>query len=287
MTVDTAVLLALALVVLTLGAAIVIARLRRSAATLRATSDKLAEALSALRAEQAKQTELSDLKSKFVSMTSHEFRTPIAVIVSSSEMLEAYADRWSDQKKAEHLARIRAAAQGMTRMLDAILLIGRSDAGMLKFEPRSVDVSELCRTVIEDVAQSSQQKERVVYERDAGTERVVADEQLLKHVLENLLTNALKYSPSDRPVSFEVGRDGEALVFSVRDRGIGVPEQDRAQLFEPFHRGSNVGKVSGTGLGLAIAKRAVDLHGGSLSLQSSVGEGTCFTVRIPCVGEAP
>ncbi|MFI5307085.1 MAG: ATP-binding protein, partial [Polyangiales bacterium] len=283
--VDTRIVFALALAVLCSAATSIIVRQRRSAQALRQTSTRLAHAVDALRAEQAKQRELADLKSKFVSMTSHEFRTPVSVIVSSSEMLSAYAERWSEEKKAEHLVRIRTAGQNMTRMLDAILLIGRSDAGMLKFEPRTLDVHELCAAVLEDVADGTKEGNRVRFEPAVGTPEVLADENLLKHILENLLSNALKYSQSDRPVRFEVAQRNGALSFSIADQGIGIPEQDRARLFETFHRGSNVGKVSGTGLGLAIVKRAVDLHGGSLSLESRVGEGTRFTVTIPSRGE--
>ena len=279
---DASILFALALAMLLSAATSIILRLRRSADALRASGAELAQAVTSLRAEQEKQKELAELKSRFVSMTSHEFRTPLSVIVSSSEMVEAYGERWPAEKKAEHLGRIRGAAKAMTRMLDAILLIGRSDAGMLKFEPHPLDADRLFRDVIEDAEQGARQAHRVAYRAPTDGLRVVADEALLRHILENLLSNALKYSPAEAPVQFDAAQQNGTLVLTVRDRGIGIPESDRRRLFETFHRGANVGSVAGTGLGLAIVKRAADLHGGQVSVESEVGAGTCFTVRLAC-----
>jgi signal transduction histidine kinase len=280
---DAVALFALALIAVSLGAASIIARLRRSAATLRRTGAELERAISSLRVEQENQKELAKLKSRFVSMTSHEFRTPLSVIMSSSEMLDAYADKWPKEKKADHFERIRAAALGMTRMLDAILMIGKSDAGVLEFKPRVLEIGGLCNDVLEAVGHDTHQRRRIVYHGpDSGAEHVVADETLLRQILENLLSNALKYSAEARPVGLDVARHNGELLFTVSDQGIGIPVDDQKRLYETFHRGANVGSVSGTGLGLAIVKRAVDLHGGGLSLDSELGVGTRFTVRIPC-----
>jgi signal transduction histidine kinase len=281
---DRLLLFALSLFAFGAGAASIIARLRRSADRLRKTSAQLERAIESLRAEQAKQKELAELKSRFVSMASHEFRTPLSVIVSSSEMLEAYAARWPEQKKAEHFTRIRSAALGMTRMLDAILMIGRSDAGLLRFNPQPLEIGQFCGDVLSAIGDATGQRQRVVYRGPAGGERVLADETLLRHVLENLLGNALKYSQSGSSVELEVARQRGELMFRVIDRGIGISEEDQKHLFESFHRGTNVGSVSGTGLGLAIVRGATELHGGSISVHSEVGVGTSFTVRIPCVG---
>jgi signal transduction histidine kinase len=271
----------LALCALSLGAGSVIARLRQAAGSLRAASARLGRALDELRLEQAKQKELADLKSRFVSMASHEFRTPLSVIMSSGELLAAYADRWSVERKAEHYVRIHSAALGMTRMLDSILTIGRSDADALRFEPLPLDIDRFCAELLEAVEVGARPR-RIVYGGQTPRGRVMADQALLKHILENLLSNALKYSPAPLPVAFEVNRVEREIVFCVSDQGIGIPVEDQQRLFETFHRGKNVGTVSGAGLGLAIVKRALDLHGGSLSLDSELGRGTRFTVRIPC-----
>jgi signal transduction histidine kinase len=282
---DSMVAFSLALLASMSGAASIIARMRRSTATLRDTAAQLERAVASLRVEQEKQRELSDLKGRFVSMTSHEFRTPLSVIISSSEMLEAYADKWPAEKKAEHFGRIRAASLGMTRMLDAILMIGRSDAGVLELNPQPLAIDRFCHDVVEAVGHATKQGARIVYRGTGSEAPVVADEALLRHVLENLLSNALKYSPEGGEIRFDALRENGELVFSVSDQGIGIPAEDQKHLFQTFHRGRNVGSISGTGLGLAIVKRAVDLHGGTLALQSEVGVGSRFTVRIPTRGE--
>jgi signal transduction histidine kinase len=283
---DASVRFVLALVLLASVAASIIAKLRASSAALRLTSQRLTQAVESVRVEQAKQRELSELKSRFVAMASHEFRTPLSVIVSSSELLEAYGERWASAKKSEHFARIRQAAASMTRMLEDVLTIGKHNAGLLRFEPRPLSIGSLCTEVVEALGAANGQARRIVYSGPEAHERVVADPTLLRHVLENLLSNALKYSPREAPVELSVAREEKALRFDVSDRGIGISEEDQRRLFETFHRGKNVGQISGTGLGLSIVRGAVELHGGQVSVHSALGAGTRFTVRIPCGSEA-
>lgn len=284
---DASLRFVLALLALSALAASIILRLRHSADQLQKSGDRLSQAVTSLRVEQEKQRELSALKSRFISMASHEFRTPLSVIMSSSEMLEAYGERWTTHKKHEHFARVHEAAQGMTRMLDAILMIGRRDAGLLQFEPRPVEIVSFCAEVVENVGAATGQGRRVIHRGLSGQERVEADPTLLRHALENLLSNALKYSAPELPVELIVSRENGELRFDVCDRGIGISEDDQRHLFETFHRGTNVGEVSGTGLGLAIVQGAVVLHGGSVAVESRLGEGTQFTLRIPCTRSEP
>ena len=276
-------LFALAILALLLGASSVILRLRSAAEVQRRTSAQLTEALSALQLEQEKQRELGELKTRFVAMTSHEFRTPLSVIMSSAEMLEAYLQRWPEEKRAEHFARIRSAALGMTRMLESILMIGRSDAGALAFEPRPIELQHFCLDVLSAVRQAHPNAHRIVPALTREAEWVMADDGLLRQVLENLLSNALKYSPAGGEIHYEVARDGAELVFRIRDRGMGIDPDDQKHLFETFQRGRNVGNITGTGLGLAVVGRAVKLHGGRISVHSELGVGSEFTVRVPYV----
>jgi signal transduction histidine kinase len=278
---DMRVAFALVLLAVLSGAASLLLRSRRATLELRRTTGQLRETVVLLQVEQAKQQELSELKNRFVSMTSHQFRTPLGTILSSSEMLEAYEDRWSTEKKGSHFARIKTCVLDMMRMLDAVLLIGTNDAGRLAFNPARLDLGRFCAEVVEAASRSCSEHE-LAFEAPAVKEEIVADETLLRHVAENLLSNAIKYSPRGSKVEFAVRRDGTDIVFDVRDRGIGIPEADQPRLFETFHRGSNVGNAKGSGLGLSIVKRAVLLHGGTIHLRSAVGEGTEFTVRIPC-----
>jgi signal transduction histidine kinase len=259
----------------------VIERLAKSAQALRLAGEQLGQVNIALQAEQARQRELNELKSRFVSMTSHEFRTPLSTILSSSDLLAAYSDRWTPEKNQEHFERIRYAVLSMTRMLDGILLIGRSDAGVLEFNPQDTDLVRVCAKSIEGASSLSKAKHEIIYDGPTSSEMVRADEALLRNIFDNLLSNAVKYSPTGGPVTLKLAREAEHVRIDISDQGIGIPTQDLDHLFDTFRRGSNVGTISGTGLCLAIVKRAVDLHGGTLSLSSEAGRGTTFTVRVP------
>jgi signal transduction histidine kinase len=261
----------------------IIVRLRRSAGVLRRTKEQLESALEALQVEQTKQRELSELKTRFVAMTSHEFRTPLATIMSSSELLDAYGARWPHEKKAQHHGRIRSAVLHMTHMLDDILTIGRSDAGKMEFKPAPLELSRFCLETTEIAEKSLTSAHALCVEVPRGGGPIMADENLLRHVVDNLLSNAIKYSPRGGRIELRVVHEGDDVVIDVRDTGIGIPPSDRQRLFEVFHRGSNVGTVPGSGLGLSIVKRAVDLHGGSVRVESELGVGTRFVVRMRCV----
>lgn len=228
-----------------------------------------------------KEKELSELKSRFVSMTSHEFRTPLTTILGSAELLKYYSHNWSEEKKLLHFDRIHATVRRLTYMLDDMLLIGKAESGRLEFNPAPLDVVEFCRRLVEEFRVSDRSQHSIVFINQGQCTIAGMDEKLLRHVLCNLLSNAIKYSPLGTTVHFKlVLQDGRAI-FQIQDRGIGIPQEDQENLFEPFHRAKNVGKISGTGLGLAIVKRTVDLQGGAITVNSEVGIGTTFTVTIP------
>ncbi len=230
-----------------------------------------------------KQRELADLKSRFVSMTSHEFRTPLAAIQSSAELLRDYWQRLPEDERAELVGIIAASVRRMSGMLDNVLAIGRADAEKLEFDPRPLDLAPFCAAMVEEarrVAEAPVAAE--VRLRVEGDSRGVhADDRLLRHILGNLLGNALKYSTGAGDVVFAVDCAPESVTFTVADRGIGIPEDDLPHLFEAFHRARNVGPITGTGLGLAIVKRCVDLHGGTITVESRVGDGTRVVVVLP------
>ncbi len=229
----------------------------------------------------ARQKELNELRSRFVSMTSHEFRTPLATILSSAELIKYYGDRMPAEEKLEILQSIEAGVQRMTRMLDRMLLIGKADAQMLEFRPQPIDLRALCAQCVDEARQ--QQAERpgdVVYDYASARDTGAFDEKLLRHVFGNLLSNAVKYSPDGGSVVLRVSDQGERWLFEVSDQGIGIPAHEIGHLFESFHRASNVGSIQGTGLGLAIVKKAVEVHGGSIEVSSALGQGTRFTVLL-------
>ncbi|MCF8178264.1 MAG: PAS domain S-box protein [Sulfuritalea sp.] len=233
----------------------------------------------------AQQMELSALKSKFVAMTSHEFRTPLATILSSSELLRHYSDRLPAAEKLEVLGSIDTAVKRMADMLDSILMIGRADSGNLEFRPVACQPRQLCLELANETA-------RAVSKGGAGLQRLdvnftgagetaMLDEGLLRHILGNLIGNAFKYSHAGSRVGLNVDSGSSEIVIEVSDQGIGIPSGDIPRLFDTFHRAGNVGNISGTGLGLAIVRRAVELHGGSIEVDSRAGEGSRFTVRLP------
>ena len=238
-----------------------------------------------MRTALSREVELNALRSRFVAMTSHEFRTPLATILSSAELLRHYADRLSPEDRLETLEGIEQSVQRMTRMLERVLLIGRSDADMLEFAPTSVNLDRLCRALMsEAMAQQPPNAPQIVYRFNLAQPVGRFDEKLLRHVFSNLLSNALKYSPQGEPVQFTVSEADGHVVFEVIDQGIGIPAEEIGHLFKSFHRASNVGNIPGTGLGLSIVKKSVELHGGTIEVRSQTGHepghGTCFTVRL-------
>ena len=228
-----------------------------------------------------RERELSELKTRFVSLASHEFRTPLATILSSVELMEDFGPGLPETERRELFKLVKGAIARMTNMLDQVLLIGRADADRLEFRPAPLDAAALAEGVAREVERAAGSPGRVaVTARGSGGERLL-DEKLVRHTLSNLLSNALKYSPPGSPVDLEVESSREAVTFLVRDRGIGVPPEDQPRLFESFHRARNVGNIEGTGLGLTIVKQCVELHGGTVDFESRPGEGTTFIVCLP------
>src|SRR6266853_684363 len=228
-----------------------------------------------------REKELSEMKSKFVSTASHEFRTPLATMLSSAELLEHYSESLSPAEKANLLQTIQSSAKRMSEMIDDVLALGRAESGVLKLSLGPTNLRELCMRVVSEfrIAQGKQH----VITLDDRFDRLEAmmDERLLRHILNNLLSNAVKYSPPGSEVTLSLARREEQAVIEIQDRGIGIPLEDQPRMFESFHRASNVENRPGTGLGLAIVKKAVELHGGEISLRSAVGSGTRFTVVLP------
>lgn len=232
----------------------------------------------------AREREFGQLKSRFVSMTSHEFRTPLTGIQSSVDLLADYGDRLEAAEKQEVFQQIRDSVARMTRMLDNILVIGCGEAQKLRFTPGPTDIAALCRQLLNEVTQSRPAdgvRSEIIMELDDVAGDWLLDENLLRHSLGNLLTNALKYSPAGGDVFFRVSFANGQLRFEIADQGIGIPEADQQRLFESFHRASNVGNIAGTGLGLAIVKQSTELHGGKIRVSSTLGVGTTFVVVIP------
>ncbi|MBN3960283.1 PAS domain S-box protein [Nostoc sp. NMS8] len=234
-----------------------------------------------------KEKELSELKSRFISMTSHEFRTPLAVITSSAGILKSFSHKLDEQQKQKHLQCIQTYVQHTTQLLDDILLINKAEAGKLAFEPTCINLVDFCRSLVEEIQLSSPKHTLVFYPQHLGNSSTddyfmaCIDKKLLRQILSNLLSNAVKYSPDSSNVQIDLLVQDQSVVFLIKDEGIGILPEEQQNLFELFYRASNVGNTPGTGLGLAIVNNCIDLHGGRISFASQVGVGTTFRVELP------
>jgi len=224
---------------------------------------------------------LAELKASFVTQASHEFRTPLAVILACSDVLQRYGARLAPDQQQKRLAKIRGSVRHMTELLEDVLALGRAESGKLDCVRQAVDVEALCNDVVADVQATVPETHRLLLDCTGCDGDVMLDAKLVRQILRNLLTNAVKYSPEGGAVWLDVTRRSAAVTFRVTDRGIGIPPGDRAALFEPFYRGANVGKIPGSGLGLAITKNAVALHGGTIVVDDAPGGGTTFSVTLP------
>lgn len=228
-----------------------------------------------------REKELHELKSRFISMTSHEFRTPLSTILSSSELLEYYRHKLTEEKQLGHLQRIQAAVRHMTNLLNDVLLIGKAEAGKLEYNPQLIELVSYCQYIIENILIMIKSTDRILFTHSAASIPAYMDERLLEHILTNLLNNAVKYSPPETKVNFDLAATSTQITFTIQDQGIGIPPSDIPHLFESFHRATNVGNIQGTGLGLAIVKQCVNLHQGEIDVYSELGKGTTFIVKFP------
>ena len=232
-----------------------------------------------LRRMLARERELHDLKSRFVSTASHEFRTPLAAILSSANIIHNYYDRMDDKKREQQFAKIEEQVNYMTLLLDDVLMIGRMESGKTQINFESLDLVEFIAEVVAEFKQTHSERQ-INYSSSLNQLSTKTDRKLMREIITNLISNALKYSPTDKPIDIDLIGEKTQYLISVRDYGIGIPEKDQPLIFETFHRATNVGTIQGTGLGLAIAKHAIQLHGGTIDFISKPQEGTTFTIRI-------
>lgn len=236
----------------------------------------------ALKAEQ----ELNSLRYRFLTMTTHEFKTPISTILSSVELLETYGERWSTEKRNDHINRIKTAAQRLNQMLSEVLEVNRVESGAGLEVSEGIDLIQLCHEVMNEIQQADQNQHPLIFVHTGDLNRVKADARSLRNIVSNLLSNAVKYSNPGNEVLLELSTYPDHFWIKVHDRGIGVLEKDRENLFEPFYRGENVNSIPGTGLGLTIVKRSVEAMGGDIQFEDKPGGGSIFSVRIPVNNQA-
>jgi PAS domain S-box-containing protein len=227
-----------------------------------------------------KEKEISEMKTNFISIASHEFRTPLTTILSSAELLELYYKKWEEVKIMSHYRKIKGSVQNMIEILDEVLTISRSDRGKIEFNPSALNLRNFSEEIIEQVKLQALPKHNIIFNYRLSYQKILADPKLLNHILSNLLTNAVKFSPEGGDVSLSVEDEKEFIKFIIEDNGIGIPPEAANNLFEPFFRARNSIDIKGTGLGLSIVKRYVELHNGEISFESQPGKGAKFFVKI-------
>jgi signal transduction histidine kinase len=235
--------------------------------------------------ELAKAQEMNKLKNEFVSMISHDFRNPLNTILLSAGLLEDSSDYLTKEQQMSYFGMIRTAIRDMDQLLTEVLLIGKADSGRLKCQLDPINLQAFCERIVETLRLNATPNQELIFTTQGDLNQGLWDGNILRHILNNLLGNALKYSPQGGIVSFELIAQGDRMVFRIQDQGIGIPQEELEKLFKPFYRASNVDKIAGTGLGLAIVHRCVEALGGEISVTSQVGTGTEFVLNLPIINE--
>lgn len=233
-----------------------------------------------------REQELNEIRSRFISMVSHEFRTPMTAIQASSALLHRFSERLPPDKQERHHENISASLKRMNRLLDDVLFFSRSEANRIEVTRTPVVLETYFAKLIESILPMFPDREIRCESAFPSGAAFPLDAHLLDHIFQNLLTNALKYSEPDTPVQCHAREESGDLLIDIRDHGIGIPAADQERLFEAFHRAENVGVRQGTGLGLTIALKATELLGGHLSFTSEQNVGSTFTVRLPNINHS-
>lgn len=228
-----------------------------------------------------KERELNELKSRVIRTIAHEYRTPLTIISLAAESLKKQYSRLNDEQRLNCLQKIRNATQHLASLVDDVLLMNQVEAGEMEFNPYELDVVEFCRQLVNDFQILVNQGQSILFIHQGSEVNAYLDKKLLRHILTNLLSNGIKYSPEGSTLLFQLTCRQNEVIFRIQDQGVGIPPEDQPRLFESFHRASNVTTLPGTGLGLAIAKKCVDLHRGEISFETTVGIGTTFIVKLP------
>lgn len=228
-----------------------------------------------------RERELNDLKTRFISVVSHEFRTPLTVILSSSELLEHYGSKWPDERRALHFHKIHNAVGAMTSLLDNVGLYGRAESGGLECRPQPFLPGAMVAELVRDMNESLAGGQKILLDDSSGDRILESDPKLLRHAVANLLSNAIRFSAHGGPVETRCFWNADSWIIEISDRGIGIPPEDRERVWERFQRGSNSDGIPGTGLGLPIVGRCCELLGAVVSLCDRPGGGVVARLETP------
>lgn len=229
-----------------------------------------------------RERDLSSMKSKFVSIASHEFRTPLSTMLSSLVLVGKYATKGDTTKLAKHIERIKSNIKALTEILNDILDLNKLEDGQVKVNSENLILKPQLENIINDLKLVCKDGQKISLSFDFGEEGTVyMDKKLLKHIVTNLLSNAIKFSPIDSLIIVKVSYQDTFIYINIVDKGIGIPSENITRLFTRFYRADNAGQIQGTGLGLSIVQQYVTLMGGGITVESKLNEGSTFTVRLP------
>jgi PAS domain S-box-containing protein len=228
-----------------------------------------------------KERDLNQLKSQFISTVSHEFRTPLTSIYSSVELIERYGYKWDNDKKVDHYTRIKKSIEHLTKMLEEILQLNYTESGRINFKPELIDLNKFCNTIINDLKPLLLKEHVQNYSFNLPDMNYSIDKNILRVILTNLISNAIKYSPEGGNIDLDISPENNNIKFTIKDEGIGISKEDMEKLFVPFFRTDEASTIPGSGLGLSIAKNYIELHNGILKVDSLLGKGSTFSLLLP------
>lgn len=246
---------------------------------LKETNARQKKAEAEVRIALEKEKELNELKSRFVTLASHEFRTPLSTILSSVSLIGRYIEKGNPEKSDKHIHRIKTSVANLTGILNDFLSLSKLEEGIITNHPSEFNLKELCSEIFEEMKAVLKKTQKLSLKYD-GPQKVYIDRNILKNILLNLISNSIKYSDKGK-IELEVTDSTHILIFTIRDEGIGIPEEEQQFLFTRFFRAKNAGNIQGTGLGLNIVKRYVELLEGTINVESKLEQGTTFIIDLP------
>ena len=246
--------------------------------TLQSLIAQLQKAKAEVSLSLVKEKELNQLKSRFVSMASHEFRTPLSSIQLSASLIEKYAQEYQNPNISKHVSKIKLGIGNLTNILNDFLSLERLEAGKIKSQEEAFDLVNLSEEITEEMQLFAKENQNIIYQHTGKTSNVILDANLLKNCIINLISNAIKYSGENTFIEFNTEINENQCLVMISDNGIGIPIDDQKHLFEPFFRANNTGSIPGTGLGLNIVNRYIKLMNGNIEFESAQNKGAKFTL---------
>lgn len=243
--------------------------------------DKINHSFNELNKSVEREKELGILKTNFIAMASHEFRTPLAVLSAAAEVILKYKDQLKPEDIDKRMKIIKTKVDEMTLMIEEVLILSSADSNNIQFNSEELNLQQLIKKSIDEFQLTQKEQRKIAFNFQEADYQIKTDKKWIKHIVSNLLSNAAKYSNSDTEIEVNLKATQSEISFSIKDQGIGIPSEDLKYLFNFFHRASNVGDIQGTGLGLAIIKKGLELLKGTISVDSEEGKGSIFTVHLP------